>query len=347
MKENGKIFHKYSEAKSWIHSILLLLPPGGALPGLREMVRRTGIGRTILEKVLAEAVAGGYLQRRPRSGYYRGFENSMDQADLAILLDNSNGQLDLVGKSPQRASYISRVVLHLQKLSEINRKKLLITENIDDLPANTPCFAVGTVSKSLILELSKLPARQVVISGDCPGELQVLPPKEKNVRSGLDYLYRMGHQRMGMLYFCAADPDKNAHRNPYLFEYYKFMAEHGLKSYPHFLIAFPDEAKIAAQLTGALHHEVRMDSLIVPTCWIETVYRILKQEKMSVPWNISILALGTPGDDMGGKNSLTMLVDQPEKVAEQAWDLMYSDQTEDVIQLTPEIIPGKSVRRRN
>ena len=133
MKGNGKIFNKYVSARNWVYSALLLLPPGGALPGLREMIKRTGIGRTVLEEVLREAEKNHYLERRPRSGYYRSAAQLDSDLDLGILLDNSNGQLDLVGAFPQQASYVSRMVLRLQELSELHGKRVFVTENTDSL----------------------------------------------------------------------------------------------------------------------------------------------------------------------------------------------------------------------
>ena len=347
MKENGKIAHKYSEARNWVRSALLLLPPGGALPGLREMVKLTGIGRTILERVLAEAEANNYIRRRARSGYYRTEPDNCTSAELAILLDNSNGQLDLVGSSPQKASYISRVILRLQELAAEHRKNLFITGNPKELPKDIPIFLAGVVNRDLLYLAEKKSVRMVAISGIRNCALQVMPPKERLVRSGLEYLHKLGHKQMGLFFNCNSEDADSVDGNGYLFEYYKFMAEHGIKSHRHFLLALGSEDKIVEQLLAALRHEVKPDSLIVPYCWLPTVYRVLEEEKVLVPWHISILATGTPADEIYSKYSPATLWDHPQSVADKAWELMFSETSRAFIRLEPQIIPGKSVQRRN
>ena len=347
MKENGKIAHKYSEARNWVRSALLLLPPGGALPGLREMVKLTGIGRTILERVLAEAEANNYIRRRPRSGYYRTEPDNCTSAELAILLDNSNGQLDPVGSSPQKASYISRVILRLQELAAENRKNLFITDDPEELPPDVPLFLAGAVSRDLLPQVQKKSLRAVAISGSRSSALQVMPPKERNVRSGLEYLHKLGHKRIALFFNRIGEESDEYDNNGYLFEYYKFMAEHGIKSYPHFLLALGSEDEIVEQLLAALRHELKPDSLIVPYCWLPTVYRVLEEEKVLVPWHISILATGTPADEIYSKYSPATLWDHPQSVADKAWELMFSENSRAFIRLEPQIIPGKSIQRRN
>ncbi|MBO5923013.1 MAG: LacI family DNA-binding transcriptional regulator, partial [Lentisphaeria bacterium] len=336
MKENGKIAHKYSEARNWVRSALLLLPPGGALPGLREMVKLTGIGRTILERVLAEAEANNYIQRRPRSGYYRAEPDNCRSAELAVLLDNSNGQLNLVGALPQKASYISRIVLRLQELAVENRKNLFITDDPEVLPPDMPLFLAGAVSRDLLHRVQKKSLRVVAISGTRSCELQVMPPKEKNVRSALEYLHKLGHKRMGLFFNRNSDDGDRYDANGYLFEYYKFMAEQGIKVYPHFLLALDSEKEITEQLLAALRHEVRPDSLIVPYCWLPTVYRVFEDEKVLVPWHISILATGTPADEIYSKYSPATLWDHPQSVADKAWELMFSGNSRAFIRLEPQ-----------
>ena len=125
------------------------------------------------------------------------------------------------------------------------------------------------------------------------------------------------------------------------------MAEHGIKSHRHFLLALGSEDKIAEQLLAALRHEVKPDSLIVPYCWLPTVYRVLEEEKVLVPWHISILATGTPADEIYSKYSPATLWDHPQSVADKAWELMFSETSRAFIRLEPQIIPGKSVQRRN
>ena len=281
MKENGKISNKYTAARNWVHSALLLLPPGGALPGLREMIKLTGIGRTILEKVLQEAEKNNYLERRSRSGYYRSSKQNSSNANLAILLDNSNGQLNLVGAYPQKASYVSRIAMHLQELSQINDMRVFITEDVNSLVSDIPLFIVGATSENLWVQAQKRSLRTVAVSGRTRCGLRVIPQRELNVRCGLDYLYKLGHRRIGMLFNSQSDPQyPEDDQNGYLFEYYKFMAEHGVKVYPHFLIRYPGENEIVGQLKLALHHAIRPDALLVPAVWLETVYRVLAEEKL-------------------------------------------------------------------
>ena len=89
MKEHNIRLQKHGAARDWLRNYLMNLAPGSRLPGLREMIALSGVGRSILEKALLDAERDYLLVRRERSGFYRSYPPS-DKVDVVIAVDNSN-----------------------------------------------------------------------------------------------------------------------------------------------------------------------------------------------------------------------------------------------------------------
>ena len=158
----------------------------------------------------------------------------------------------------------------------------------------------------------------------------------------MEYLYNLGHRKIGFFYHT---PEKII--NPHLFAYYKFMAERGVKVYDHWLLEYGNNSDMAEKFRAALRHTVRPDSVLVPACWLPTVYEVLRQEKLLIPWHISVLSIGHPPEDFQGEPYPAVLADNPVKLADRAWELMFSDWTVHQEDLAVEISNASSIMRRN
>jgi DNA-binding LacI/PurR family transcriptional regulator len=182
--------------------------------------------------------------------------------------------------------------------------------------------------------------RTVVISGS-GGKLWIKPQRSGNTTVGLEYLYKLGHRKIGFFYHAA---EKNI--NTHLFAYYKFMAERGVKVYEHWLFEYSNDCDITEKFRAALRHNIRPDSVLVPACWLPTVYEVLRQEKLLIPWHISILSIGQPPEDFCGEPYPAVLADNPVKLADRAWEVMFSDSTVYQEELAVEITNTSSVMSR-
>lgn len=337
MKKHNIRLQKHIAARDWLRNYLINLPPGSRLPGLREMIVLSGVGRSILEKALRDAEMDYLLTRRERSGFFRSTLPA-DGVDVVIAVDNSNNQLEPVG-SCRVPSYAARVAMQLLNLASAAALKSYFTSDLENLPADVPVFLLMPTGSESVKRIENQ-ARTVVISG-CGGKLWIKPQRSGNTIVGLEYLYKLGHRKIGFFYHAA---EKNI--NTHLFAYYKFMAERGVKVYEHWLFEYSNDCDITEKFRAALRHNIRPDSVLVPACWLPTVYEVLRQEKLLIPWHISILSIGQPPEDFQGEPYPAVLADNPVKLADRAWEVMFSDLTSYQEELAVEITNTSSIIRR-
>ena len=338
MKTHDIRSKKHAAARDWLRNYLMNQTPGSRLPGIREMTVLSGVGRSILEKALLDAERDYLLVRRERSGFYRSYPPS-DKVDVVIAVDNTNGQLEPVG-SCRVPSYAARVAMQLLNLASERGLKSHFTGDLANLPPDVPVFLLMPTASEEVKRIESQ-ARTVVISG-CGGKLWVKPLHSGNTAAGLEYLYNLGHRKIGFFYHT---PEKIL--STHLFAYYKFMAERGVKVYDHWLFEYENDSDMAEKFRTALRHEIRPDSILVPACWLPTVYEVLRQEKLLIPWHISVLSVGQPPEDFCGEPYPAVLADNPISLAEQAWKVMFSAAAELQTELSVEISGNSSIMRRD
>ena len=332
---------KKEQVRSYLWGKLLSLPGGGALPGLRTMMAECGAGRKALEKAIAEAEAGGLLRRKARSGFFRCDPLPDAKPDFLIYMGNASQLLAPVGPGGS-PDFFPGIVLHLQETGRKEGLKSWFTTRFDELPRiAAPLFLLGVEDPALLRRAESEYPRTVAISGR-PGKLWVKPVYEDATRAGLEYLASLGHKAVGYTYYRHPDPRV---RDRHLFEYYRFMAEHGYKVEPSFLVAFPGDEEVESGIERMFRAPRPPSALFAQSIWLPTVYRILKKLKVNIPWQVSVLGLGTPvlGEKLSPSPSLVN--ESAALMAEKGWELMYnSTATEEVVTPPLQVLEGASCR---
>ena len=332
---------KIQRAQNYLRHRLLLLPAGGALPGTRTMCAQSGVGRKIMEQALLEAENEGLLLRKNRSGFYKESAPKA-QTDVLIYVNNSLNQLAPVG-SAGTPSQIARSVLALQSMARAKNLNCGFYTNFDEMPkVPLPLFALSVTDREILTRAEKLYPRTVTISG-LPGKLACIPPVELATRAGLEHLASLGHRAVGYLYFRRPDP---GFRDRHLFEYYRFMAEQGFKVEPCYVVPYPDENSVVSGIRRMFECSRPPTAIFAQTVWLPTVYRVLKELKLNIPWQVSLLGLGET-DFVERLHPFPAIVNESARlIAEKAWELMF-DSTADNAEITLplEILQGASLRK--
>ena len=73
---------------------------------------------------------------------------------------------------------------------------------------------------------------------------------------------------------------------------------------------------------------------------------VLRQEKLLIPWHISVLSIGHPPEDFQGEPYPAVLADNPVKLADRAWEVMFSDLTVHQEELAVEITNTRTIISR-
>ena len=333
---------KHDRVRSYLRGKLLLLPDGAPLPGLRAMMAECGAGRRVLEKAIAEAEADGLLRRKARSGFFRAESFSGERPDLLICAGDAAEQLSPVG-SGNTPSFFSRIILSLQDMARRAGMTSRLITRFDELPRlPVPLFCVGITDPGELRRAESEFPRTVAISGR-PGKLWVKPPYEEATRAGLEYLASLGHKAVGYTYYRHPDPGA---RDRHLFEYYRFMAEHGFKAEPTFVVAYPDEKNMESGIEKMFNSPRPPTAFFAQTVWLPTVYRVLKELKLNIPWQVSVLGLGDT-EFVERLHPFPAFVNESSKLmAEKAWELMFESRAETAVVTPPlSIFEGTSLRR--
>ena len=333
---------KMERARNYLRHRLLLLPEGGALPGLRTMCVQCGLGRKIMEQALLEAENEGLLLRKARSGFYRKETLPGEKIDLLIYVDNDYKHLDPVGTAGI-PSMIARICLNLQTLARKNGLNCSLYTSFDELPKlPLPLFLIAAKDRTIVDKAESFYSRTVTVSGQ-PGKISCMPPFELATRAGLEYLANLGHRAVGYLYFRHSKPGG---RDRHLFEYYRFMAEHGFKVEPCDTVPYPDEESVESGIREMFACSRPPTAIFAQTVWLPTVYRVLKELKLNIPWQVSVLGLGETEFVERLQPFPAFVNESAVTVAEKAWELMF-DSTAESAAVTPplEIFNGASLRR--
>ena len=333
---------KSERARNYLRSRLLLLPGGASLPGTRTMIAESGVGRKMLEQAILEAESDGLLVRRSRSAFRRAEPCAGESVDLLIYADNTGGQLEPVGTAGI-PGVIPRTILRLQDLAREHGMTSRLRTSFRELPAlPVPLFCMGVMDPATLRKADADWPRTVTISG-LQGKLWVKAPYEDATRAGLEHLTALGHKAVGYLYFRHPDPRM---RDRHLFEYYRFMAEHGFKVEPCYTVPYPDEAAVESGIRRMFACARPPTAVFAQTVWLPTVYRVLKELKLNIPWQVSVLGLGDT-EFVERLHPFPAFVNESSKLmAEKAWELMFESRAETAVVTPPlSIFGGTSLRR--
>ena len=169
------------------------------------------------------------------------------------------------------------------------------------------------------------------------------PPYEDATRAGLEHLADLGHRAVGYLYFRHADPGV---RDRHLFEYYRFMAEHGFKVEPYYTVPYPDEAAVESGIRRMFDSPRPPTAVFAQTVWLPTVYRVLKELQLNIPWQVSVLGLGETAFAERLHPFPAFVNESAALMAEKAWELMFESRAETAVATPPlDIFEGASLRR--
>lgn len=342
MKPHETNAEKYKRVSCYLRARLLMISPGESLPSLRTMLQECHCGKDILLRAIHEAEKEGLLERRLRSGYYRGVELKKSRVDIAVFADPANHQLEPVG-SKLLPSYAFSIVQRLQKLAQEKQYTFVLATDLQDLPDEAETvFAVCVQNSRMIRFLDEKYERLISISG-CGSRLWAKPPYAQGTSFGIRYLVFSGHRRIGFLHRAFDEseaPDRHLH------EYYKTMARYGLQVSDHYVVACSDTGSIHSGIQKMMSGEKRPTVILTLACWLPTVYQTLEELHLSIPSEISVLGIGSPCAVAELHPHPSLVYDSPEDLADAAWKMRYQYSLEEMT-YTPKlrIHPGKSLRR--
>ena len=302
---------------------LLQLPYGGRLPGIRTIMKRTGTGQITVSHALEALQKDGLIRIDPDRGIYR-IKPEEKQREIRLLNWQDLG-------SDENTSFFGLLYRRLIELAAADGWKITMENTMDRLPeeltwelvrggitrcivgsAAIPDFA-NCLKKRMKVCLELLPRHQNPVTTELRGA------SDMTVRQ-LDYLFKRGYRRIGYLHFCGVDIAQYPVQVLRLMDFYRIMAENGLRVYPAWVLYCADHYKnLEAGMEKMLKTDPKPEALIVPGGAIRELYSFCRKHKIRIGKDLAVFSC----DDIHEKlvPEVTAITNSPKDIAVTFWEM--------------------------
>ena len=335
-----------------INSVL----PGGKLPGLRKLMLESKAGRLRIEHLLQEFAVNGIIEIRPRSGCYR-----MAVGESPAIAFIHFGILPLSTLQTDFYGGIYCTLLEYARnsgtdLEVINASLIAPTELADLLKKRrfTRAFVSGAreirelelIRKFVPYTVSLLP-RHTESSGS------ELRDSAEMTAIQLDYLFKCNYRRIAFIHNAEADFVQSPVQSHRLLEYYRIMAENGLKIEPEWVFYCGYNWEHFNNCMYKLMKSPRQcEAVIVPGGGtLQNLYRFCRNNGISIGRELAVMSCDDTTGELNPRP--TTVTNNPREIGERVWQIMQKTVAGECIKeytvlriVTGETVPHLSVENR-
>ena len=313
---------KAERVHEYLRNMLLPLPEGTRLPGIPHLMKETGAGQIVVCRILHILQEDGLIRIDPRRGIFR--TAASEQFKEIRLLHWTLGDLsnsDFVG------------ILFLKLLEQARRENRLITienagvrppgklaqELVDSGIANVILY--GAASPDFARELA---SRMKVC-------LELLPRHDERIVTELrdspdmtvrqrDYLLRRGYRRIGYLHTCGSNMYQYPVQVHRLMDYYRLMAENGLRVNPDWVFYCSDYYdNLETGMDRMMNSDPKPGVLIVPGASLNRLYSYCRKHHIRIGKDLAIFSCDDINERL--KPEATVITNNPKEIAKTFWEM--------------------------
>ena len=311
---------KAERVQEHLRNMLLPLPEGTRLPGIRELMKTTGNGQIVVCSVLQNLQEDGLIRIDPRRGIFR--TTASDQFREIRLLHWALKDLDntcFVGMLFQKLLEQARTANRLITIENagVRPPGKLAQELADSRIANVILF--GAASPDFARELA---GRMKVC-------LELLPKHEERIVTELrdspdmtvrqmDYLLKRGYRKIGYLHFCGSDMFQYPVQVHRLMDYYRLMAENGLRVNPDWVFYCSEYYEnLEAGLDRMMNSDPKPEVLIVPGSALQSLYLYCRKHKIRIGKDLAVFSQDEIDEKLTPEP--TTITNNPVEIAQTFW----------------------------
>ena len=333
--------------RSFIRELIFITPPGGRLPGIRQLMQTSGVGRIRLEKILQEFADSRVIEIRPQSGCYR-------TADIS-----GNIPMAFIHFSP-RPMVETEHAFHGGAVKYLREKAAEKGQTLEIIHAcgmsdETLCEFVKSRRMTRAFILSAYNSDTVVkLQQHIPYTVSLLPRYPSAAGSELrdspamtamqlEYLFNRNYRNIAYIHN-AEDHLKTPVQLMRLFDYYRIMAEHGIKVEPEWVFFYSyDKERFFRSMHRFIGCKRPADALIVPGSCLKLFYEFCADNGLCVGKDLAVMCCDNVEPDLIPR--ATTVTNSPREIGEMAWLVMQRTLQGETVsaQTNLKIITGETV----
>ena len=314
---------KNSHITEYLMNLVLSLPEGEKLPGIRAIMKKTGSGQRVVCRTLRELQDKGLIRIDPCRSIRR-LGPSGPSAEIRVFHWS-------ICNIDQRSFFPGQLFRTLQDFAEASGRRLTIENAGRRSPENlaaelaeqgiTSVILYGAAQPDFAHELkNRLKLCMELLprhSGQETVELRDAP--DMTVRQ-MDYLLKRGYRRIGYLHFCGDDMYQYPIQVHRLMDYYRLMAENGLHVDPEWVFLCSDRYEnLDEGMCQILTADPKPEVLIVPGASLISLYSYCRKHHVRIGRDLAVFSC----DDINVKlkPEVTVITNNPKAIAETFWEM--------------------------
>ena len=337
-------------ARAYLNEVIEQLAPGERLPGMRQMITASGVGRLRLERILREFEIRNIVDVRPRSGRYR----SVQKLAPPMLFIHFSRRPIVEDEHGFVGGAVRILRQHAESLglrfSVLNARGIPLKELSIILKRNNvrQAFVFGSreaattelISEHVPFTVSLLPCHTVSLGS----ELRDSPDM---TTMQLKYLFQRNCRNIAYIHNVEEDWSTSPVQLKRLLEYYRIMAENGIKIEPEWVFYCGYNWEYFNSHMYKLMQCKRLpEAIIVPGSSLRHLYRFCANNGIAIGSELAIMGCDDTEPELLPR--ATTVTNSPREIGEQVWQIMQKllegVQVKEVTNLR--IITGETVPHR-
>ena len=311
-------------AISYVQEQISRTLPGCRLPGLRQMIRDSQLGRIRLEKALHYWQSAGKITILPQSGCYRCAE--IETAAIVFIAFSPHTIEE------NNLSFIGGAMLKLRQLAAENgqQMELLNAYNMPLAELQTvleqrkyrQAFVWGAASLNIIKMIRRCIPFTISLHPNYQSKYTCeLRDSPYMTEMQMKYLFQCNYQNIAYIHNSEADWTISPIQHQRLFDYYRIMAENGLRVESEwvFFCAYNWEI-FQKSMHKLINCRRRPDAVIVPGSTLQYLYRFCSNNGIIIGKELAVISSDNTNSDLDP--APTCVTNSPAESGEQAWQIM-------------------------
>lgn len=306
----------------YLRNELMSLPYGGKMPSVRAIMKKTGTGRLTVAHALNQLQNEGVIRIDPCSGIYR-IKGANPEGEIRLIHFQQN---DL-----RMGSFVSVLFQSLVGLAESDGRCLVVENAGQRTPEKiaqklaedniSSCILYGAPQPDFMRHLKRRIAHCMELLPR-HNDLETVAMRDSPDMTivQMNYLLKLGYRRIGCLHYGGKDAYLYPIQMLRLLDYYRIMAENGLKVDPDWVLLCSDlYDNLDAGMKKMMSTHPKPEALIASGGAMPFLYEWCRKNHIRVGTDLAVFSADDVNADL--KPEATTVTNNPKEIADSFWEM--------------------------